>query len=135
MLYPNHNTSLFFASRLTAKILNKPQANDCILMQYTGLKDKNGNEIYEGDIVKYTRVNWYCPEHPQHNTDLITICEIFWSDSERAFRERGKFDSGGGWEGYLTFADPRADENIIEVIGNIYENPELLEDKNVKTNS
>ncbi|UCE67367.1 MAG: hypothetical protein JSU85_04960 [Candidatus Zixiibacteriota bacterium] len=97
--------------------------------QYTGLKDKNGIEIYEGDIIKYIRFNWYCPDHPKHNTDLISFCEIFWDEEEHAFRERGRYESGGGWEGYLRFNDDRADICKIQVIGNIYENPELLEKK------
>lgn len=99
--------------------------------QCTGLKDKKYWLIYEGDIVKYTRTNWYCPGHPKHNQDLIDINEIFWDDEEYSFRRRGKFPggNGSGWIGSIKFNDSRADENIIEVIGNIHENPELLEDK------
>ena len=67
-----------------------------ILMQYTGLKDKNGVEIYEGDIVKY--------EYGQ-------IFEIKWD------------------YGLLSHL-----ENIwFKIIGNIYENPELLGDKNERS--
>ena len=75
-----------------------------ILMQFTGLKDKQGKEIYEGDIVIFKN----------------DICKIeFWM-SEFIMRDK----LGGGYSLYL--------EDDIEVIGNIYENPELLNDKGVK---
>ena len=109
---------------------------DLILMQFTGLKDKNEKEIYEGDILKITRVNWYCPGHPENNTDVIDQVEIYWDEEKNGMFSR-TFDFerlkrnpnqrpycssgslGSGWN------DERADENIWEVIGNIYENPEL----------
>ena len=106
------------------------------VMQFTGLKDKNGKEIYEGDIVITTRVNWYCPGHPQNNTDLIDQVEVYWDEKRNVMSTRtfdferlksnpnhAPFSSSGslgsGWN------DERADKNICEVIGNIYENPEL----------
>lgn len=77
-----------------------------ILMQYTGLKDKNGNEIYEGDIVK---------------------CDYFTGIVE--YRENaGLYLIGNEKEGKaITFFDIQMSKAIVEVIGNIYENPELLE--------
>lgn len=71
----------------------------CVLMQYTGLKDKNGKEVYEGDIVRYSNK----------------------SDREVVF-EKGMFQSRqkNGWGALVLIA------NNCEVIGNIYENPELL---------
>lgn len=65
-----------------------------ILMQYTGLKDKNGKEIYEGDIVKYIDVY-----------DHKKIAEVIWDKDELQF-----YVPRNGW---------------CEIIGNIYENPEL----------
>ena len=108
-----------------------------VVQMFTGLKDKNGKEIYEGDIVKYTRKHWYCPGHPMHNKDLVDRCEVYWDEEDNAMSMR-TFDFerlksnpnqapysssghlGNGWN------DERADKNIVEVIGNIYENPELL---------
>lgn len=73
-------------------------------MQSTGLKDKNGTEIYEGDIVK----NIY---------DEIYV--VKWFDA--GFHLEEKYN--GGFDYFeLHFGDNK------EVIGNIYENPELLED-------
>lgn len=102
------------------------QPDGLIFMQYTGLLDKNDKEIYEGDIVRYIRYNWKCQGHSQDQTDMVSVCEIYWDEKRHAFREQGKFPSGGGWSGYLSFNDERADRNEIEVIGNIYENPELI---------
>ncbi|MBM7108389.1 YopX family protein [Brevibacillus laterosporus] len=81
-----------------------------ILMQYTGLHDKNGKEIYEGDIVTGKR-----DSHWHGGYDRVRGTAYF-SDSHLAFRVDG---SGGGWL-----------HNVekMEVIGNIYENPELLEE-------
>lgn len=79
-----------------------------ILMQYTGIKDKNGKKIYEGDIVQQRRV-W----------DGVTV------RGEVIFK-RGMFVVRRGEQDYLL------DEETAEVIGNIYENPELLKERREK---
>jgi len=79
------------------------------LMQYTGLKDKNGKEIYEGDIVKDKK------NHPRMKLVVkyegvgFSIKDIKNGDCQILFYN----------------SSCRKQENI-EIIGNIYENPELL---------
>lgn len=80
----------------------------CILMQYTGLKDKNGKEIYEGDIVR-----WY-PQRRKNHIDVVIKYLDYWA----------RFDFGDWYE--LDF--PNTDKESL-VIGNIYENPELLSEE------
>lgn len=73
--------------------------------QFTGLKDKNGKEIYEGDIIKGV---W--------GKNNIVIFKVIWD-------KRGCFD-GEDAEGEPQVFDDF--DGNLEVIGNIYENPELL---------
>jgi hypothetical protein len=73
------------------------------LMQFTGLKDKNGVEIFDGDLVKF----------PYYRKEIML--PIAWGVD-------GWWAKGEGWfKGLFWVADK------CEVIGNIYENPELVE--------
>ena len=79
--------------------------NDTELMQYTGLKDKNGKEIYEGDIF--------------HIGSKKILYVVEWIDCGL----KGRQIKNKSWIGLDYWKDD------IEVIGNIYENPELMEDE------
>lgn len=81
------------------------------LQQYTGLIDKHGKDIFEGDIVTF-KINGV----PQRSFYDENINREIWFDTERSGFHIGRFTS-------LL----RSDEPHIEVIGNIWENPELLE--------
>lgn len=84
--------------------------HDQILMQSTGLKDKNGVEVFQGDIVRCTRG---CPH------------EVVW------LQEYAGMYVGGMPAWYLSgLSEGYAWSGEEEIIGNIYENPELLEEVN-----
>lgn len=93
---------------------------DFEIMQYTGLKDKNGKEIYEGDILKYHDYMF------NFKADQIHIGVVRWQDWNGAFDcERRLID---GREVKPEHGLPGIQFKFqAEVIGNIYENPQLLE--------
>ena len=91
--------------------------------QFTGLYDKNGEEIYEGDILLWTRKNVHIEGRPLR--DFADRCETFYDDDKCAFRFKYKLDCGS-CSGLLDFSDDRADESYIEIIGNIHDNPDLM---------
>ncbi len=84
-----------------------------IIMQFTGLKDKNGKEIYEGDVVAY-------PQGPSQDCDKESVnLEVLWDE------ENGMWVADFYW---LERTEKKRifDNNSVKVIGNIHENPKLL---------
>lgn len=80
-------------------------SSDCEMMQYTGLKDKNGKEIYEGDVLKVEHYN----------------CEIIWHHGAYYYK-----DSKNKWSTQIYYCTGVCHPSECEVIGNIYQNPKLL---------
>ena len=79
--------------------------------QYTGLKDKNEKEIYEGDVLKITQVR---PKSKPNRDRGIEIVKFgIWSG----------WSVGTRWDRYAFNPDNPID--VIEIIGNIHDNPEL----------
>lgn len=81
----------------------QPQTKNCFIMQFTGLLDKNGKEIYEGDILRGTSGS---------------IREPVTFSNGRFICDHDK--KGGNYLGTPSFG------KYHEIIGNIYQNPELL---------
>mgnify|MGYP001738758570 CR=1 FL=1 len=87
-------------------------AEDLVLMQSTGLKDKNDKEIFEGDIVRQVRTQ------PITENETITGVVIM---------IEGAWLIMNDCEQLASYLWSETDEN--EIIGNVYENRELLEEK------
>ena len=90
--------------------IRKVEIDPNTLGQYTGLKDKNGKMIFDGDICK-TDLKW------------ASLLQIVFNDYCAAFQVL--FDDGYSEDFHQLYSDVRH----IEVIGNIHDNPELLKEK------
>jgi uncharacterized phage protein (TIGR01671 family) len=101
-----------------------PKWEEDIIMQYTGLKDKNGKEIYEGDIISYGEYSGAMFK----GSGRVCLHEVFWDNNSSCFTSIEKTNPFG--ENSLSGSL----DSYGSVIGNIYENPELLsEDTPCKT--
>ncbi len=95
------------------KFEDKRNGEDVILMQSTGLKDKNDVEIFEGDVVTN---GW--------KWQVVTF------GTQEVEEDFGSVRIYRGFNLYLGGGYPNAVMSTFEVIGNVYENPELLEADN-----
>ena len=88
-----------------------PDGDVWVWLQYTGLKDKNGVEIYEGDVLR-------------DGKDATLIGVVFWNDMRAMFGiDPSQCDATARSSKFIA---PFDDWSDWEVIGNIYQNPELV---------
>ena len=92
------------------------------IMQYTGLLDKNGKEIYEGDVIKLS--------YPLYTNKIESIYEIYWDERGLyVLRRNRKDNSENDWptrEDGMVYTSLDFNDGF-EIIGNIHENPNLLD--------
>ena len=97
--------------------------DNCLYLQFLGKKDKNGEEICEGDIL----ATKFFPEYMRRicwDGPPDAICEVYWDFVGFGLKAKGEKDFR-----YPPFHDINLDNTVV--IGNIHENPELL-DKKIK---
>jgi uncharacterized phage protein (TIGR01671 family) len=93
-----------------------------VLQQYTGLKDKNGKEIYEGDIVKYCSFIGNDVEKWEIGNGVIFEMGCFWVGNRKA---SGTFEESNYVSGHPALMYWQSSQ-WFEVIGNTFENKDLL---------
>lgn len=95
------------------------------IMQFTGTLDKNGREIYEGDVVRIVKDETQKFGNTPHQEGLLfgDVASVEWNETNVRYSlfpkgelEEGDIDYYCAWTGW----------NWLEIIGNIYENPDLL---------
>lgn len=96
-----------------------PFSDEIKLMQFTGLKDKNNVEIFDGDVLSFTVF-----DHNDADTQYKGC--VVWADCGWRIWKK-PVDEYYGADGGFDLGWVHAQDDEIEIIGNIYEHPELLE--------
>jgi uncharacterized phage protein (TIGR01671 family) len=105
LTYPCYFNHLDFNEFTCFERYFKLDEDGCFIQQFTGLKDKNEKEIYEGDIIKYTPFNQ--KDYKDTIVNVPDLISFHWfAELQEMLQESNKCE--------------------IEVIGNIFKNPELL---------
>jgi len=95
------------------------------LSQFTGLHDKNGKEIYEGDIVVQDCYLWFDDGGPNYRGTVEWIFSA-WQVVAHCINPQKRGISDGANEHLSDEGEDEGSRSAWEVIGNIYENPDLL---------
>ncbi len=128
----NGNKMHYLDDEYVSEGIYKSKTKDHKLMQYTGLKDKNGVEIYEYDIVRILYTDW-CSQHLSSEKHKAMTLEEYKKDISvtglvEFFEDRWVLNFGEdkkywGTDRRSIFEGKYGEK---EVIGNIYDNPELI---------
>lgn len=102
----------FWNGEIDARCFEETEIGNVILMQSTGLKDKNGKEIFEGDVLEI-----------EDEGEVLGNAKLTWDNEQAVFMiEAVSVDD------IAPFHEILSDESYsYRVVGNVYENPELLE--------
>ena len=114
---------IYFAIEVIDNTVKAYEVDESTICQYTGLTDKNGNKIWENDIVRYQFDTDDCI-FPNKDTKK-RVGKIFFSDFRASFSvAMGRNGSKAINNDLFKYVQ---NGNRVEVIGNIFDNPELLE--------
>ena len=125
-IHQNGKVYLFMGSAGINSIWNK--SDDFIIMQFTGLKDKNGIDIFEGDIVK---IIWDIEKWSKRiNPEIFEVKWDGYDDGEYVCNVECWMIGDNSLSDLLTYTDSFSHPKCVsvEVIGNIFENKDLLKD-------
>lgn len=126
--------NLIWRSKNETAVTFKALLEEDVVMQYTGLKDKHGDEIYEGDVIQHERKS-----RPYSDKAKIALvkCIVQWLDGKSSgdnLTNPSSFNQNPSFIG-KPIGDHKSNQwsydwsefHDCEVIGNIYENPELCQ--------
>ena len=125
-MFYNHNVTFQVTGKLyKVEAFSKEDTKNQIPMQYTGLKDKNGKEIYEGDIIRFKR----CDSYSSRDTGEVVFIQgafVLMIEYKKDMLVFNEFIPMCSLYKYTSVKWPDNGNSIYKIIGNVYENKELL---------
>jgi uncharacterized phage protein (TIGR01671 family) len=114
--------------------ITKDLVRDYVLMQSTGLKDKNGVEIYEGDIIEFEDESFCYPFDDEAIVETINRAQVIIDKVKGIFLENFMVKDSTIAKEYKYYYDlPTSEKTIFfkecSVVGNVFEDENLLEDE------